>query len=291
MRWRTVFAEGYWSLAANLSQTIAASLTVLIGMLLLGLFIGLGSWTLAWSNHVKQELTVHVYFTQTATRQQETEFVRRLQSNSYVKAGGIKFVSREEAFKIMARQAPELVSGLPSNPLGDALSLTPSRPENVDRLYRSITAHAPRFVHRVRDGKQISHRVLQVAHIIEGVFFGAAAILVATSILLIANTIRLSVFSRRREIEVMKLVGATNWFVRAPFMVEGLLCGLGGALAAVFVLLLGRVFLMPALLPHLSGDNGVHALSFPLTAMMLVAMGLVVGAAGSGVTLRRFLRI
>lgn len=129
MRWRTVFAEGYWSLAANLSQTIAASLTVLIGMLLLGLFIGLGSWTLAWSNHVKQELTVHVYFTQTATRQQETEFVRRLQSNSYVKAGGIKFVSREEAFKIMARQAPELVSGLPSNPLGDALSLTPSRPE------------------------------------------------------------------------------------------------------------------------------------------------------------------
>lgn len=146
-------------------------------------------------------------------------------------------------------------------------------------------------MHRVRDGKQISHRVLQVAHIIEGVFFGAAAILVATSILLIANTIRLSVFSRRREIEVMKLVGATNWFVRAPFMVEGLLCGLGGALAAVFVLLLGRVFLMPALLPHLSGDNGVHALSFPLTAMMLVAMGLVVGAAGSGVTLRRFLRI
>ena len=63
--------------------------------------------------------------------------------------------------------------------------------------------------------------------------------------MLIANTIRLSIFSRRREIEVMKLVGATNWFVRGPFMVEGLICGLGGSLAAVILLVIGKEVVLP----------------------------------------------
>jgi cell division transport system permease protein len=292
MRWRTVVAEGYWSLAANLSQTIAASMTVLIGMLLLGLFVGLGSWTLSWSNHVKSQLTVHVYFTKSATSAEETAFARKIQQSPYVKPGGIRFITSAEALQTMKKQAPELVQGLPSNPLGDAFELTPRTPESVDKLYKSIVSPTlPLGVNRVRDGRQISHRILQVAHVIEGVFFAAAAVLIAASVLLIANTIRLSVFSRRREIEVMKLVGATNWFVRGPFMVEGLLCGLGGALGAICILFLGRAFLLPSVLPNLSGDTGVHALSFPITALILLTIGLVVGALGSGLTLRRFLQV
>ena len=82
--------------------------------------------------------------------------------------------------------------------------------------------------------------MLQVGGVISVVFLVGVILLVIASTLLIANTIRLSIFSRRREIEVMKLVGATNWFVRGPFMVEGLLCGLGGSLAAVILLLLGK---------------------------------------------------
>ena len=84
---------------------------------------------------------------------------------------------------------------------------------------------------------------------IELVFLIAVLVLLGASVLLIANTIRLSIFSRRREIEVMKLVGATNWFVRGPFMLEGLLCGLGGALAAVVLLLLGKEAVLPAIIP------------------------------------------
>jgi cell division transport system permease protein len=291
VRWRTVIAEGYWSLAANLSQTIAASLTVLIGMLLLGMFIGLGSWTLAWSNHVKQELTVHVYFTPDANRAEETRYASQLAENPYAKTGGIRFVSKTEGFRIMQKQDSELTESLSSNPLGDAFTITPRTPESVNKLYASLTASAPSFVLRIRDGKQISHRILQVAHVIEGIFFAAAAVLVAASILLIANTIRLSVFSRRREIEVMKLVGATNWFIRGPFVVEGIACGLGGSLVAVVLLLLGRTLLLPAVLPSLSGGQGVHALRFSLTALILLVMGVSVGAIGSGLTLRRFLRV
>jgi cell division transport system permease protein len=292
MRWRSVIAEGWWSLAANLSQTVAASLTVLIGMLLLGLFIGLGTWTLAWSNHVKRELAVHVYFQPNATRSAETALLRRLQVDPYVKAGGIRFISKEAAFRQMEKRTPDLTEALPFNPLGDTFELTPTRPEDVDRLYDSLVKPGlPPHVHDVSDGRQISHRVLQVAHVVEAIFFAAALALVAASVLLIANTIRLSVFSRRREIEVMKLVGATNWHVRAPFMVEGLLCGLIGSLVAVVLLLLGRLFLLPTIVPSLSGDADVHALGFPLTALLLLAMGLGVGALGSALTLRRFLRV
>ena len=90
----------------------------------------------------------------------------------------------------------------------------------------------------------------------------------------------------------MKLVGATNWFVRGPFMLEGLLCGLAGAIGAVVLLILGKSLVLPTLLHgplHTSSD--VHAIAFELNAMMLVAIGLALGAAGSGLTIRRFLQV
>src|SRR5207253_10882774 len=102
-------------------------------------------------------------------------------------------------------------------------------------------------------------------------FILATIVLLVASTLLIANTIRLSIFSRRREIEVMKLVGATNWFVRGPFMVEGLLCGLAGSLLAVFFLILGKEIALPAILHHaLSTSPDVHALGSPMPSLILL---------------------
>jgi len=123
------------------------------------------------------------------------------------------------------------------------------------------------------------------------VFTIATIILLIASVLLIANTIRLSIFSRRREIEVMKLVGATNWFVRGPFMLEGLLCGLAGSILAVAFLTLGKVVVLSTFSSHLNGDGDVKALAFPMIALILIGMGLGLGAVGSGLTIRRFLRI
>ena len=106
--------------------------------------------------------------------------------------------------------------------------------------------------------------------------------LLASSALLIANTIRLSIFSRRREIEVMKLVGATNWFVRGPFMLEGLICGVLGSLSAVILLLLGKALLLERLDERFDLTEGVAAWSFPTIALILVLVGVSVGAVGSG---------
>jgi cell division transport system permease protein len=89
----------------------------------------------------------------------------------------------------------------------------------------------------------------------------------------------------------MKLVGATNWFVRGPFMVEGLLCGLGGSLAAVVLLLVGKEVALPAILGHIKDSSEVHAWPFELNALIIVGVGLLLGAVGSGLTLRRFLKV
>ena len=104
------------------------------------------------------------------------------------------------------------------------------------------------------------------------VFLVAVIVLLVASVLLIANTIRLSIFSRRREIEVMKLVGATNWFVRGPFMLEGLLCGLVGSFAAVLLLFLGKEIALPAILGHIDTTRPTcRRSSFALTALSLMA--------------------
>ena len=110
-------------------------------------------------------------------------------------------------------------------------------------------------------GKKTAKRILRVARVIEIVFLLAVLVLLAASTLLIANTIRLSIFSRRREIEVMKLVGATNWFVRGPFMLEGLICGLAGSVLAVILLVLGKAIALPAILGHISDSSDAHALA------------------------------
>jgi cell division transport system permease protein len=291
-RFRLLVSEAWRSLGANLSTTVAATMTVLIGMFLLGLFIALGSWTVSWSNHVKKQLVVKVYFLPSATTQQKNAVSRNLAQSAYVAPGGVKYISKETAFAQMKRRYPELVKNLTSNPLPDSLDVTPNKAENVDKLYTSIVEpKKPPGVGKVNDGKRISHRILQVAHVIEIVFTVATLVLLIASILLISNTIRLSIFSRRREIEVMKLVGATNWFVRGPFMLEGLICGFFGSLLAVFFLVLGKAIALPSILPHLSGDSDVQALSFPLTALILIGMGLGLGAIGSGLTIRRFLQV
>jgi cell division transport system permease protein len=292
-RLKLLIAEAWRSLGANLSTTVAATMTVLIGMFLLGLFIALGTWTVSWSNHVKKELVVKVYFSNDATTAQKNDLARSLQQNQYVKQpNGIRYVPKGRAFEQMKKRYPELVKNLTSNPLPDSLEVTPNRGENVDKLYDSIVLpKLPPGVRKVNDGKQVSHRILKVAHVIEVVFTLATGVLLIASILLISNTIRLSIFSRRREIEVMKLVGATNWFVRGPFMLEGLICGLFGSLLAVFFLILGKAIALPSILPHLSGDSDVRALGFPETALILLGMGLALGAVGSGLTIRRFLRV
>ena len=289
-RLRLLFSEAWSSITANISTTFAATMTVLIGMFLLGLFIALGTWVLSWSDHVKKELQVKVYFAAGASDAQEVEVGQELRKDPRVKL--VTFVSKEKAEKQMREKFPELYrTPLPSNPLPDAWIVTPVKGEYTPDIGRAAQKAHFAGVNDVRWGSKTADRVLTIAEVIWVAFLVAVVLLVTASTLLIANTIRLSIFARRREIEVMKLVGATNWFVRGPFMLEGLLCGLGGSLLAVILLVIGKEVALPSILPHIGGGSDVHALPFALNALALLGAGLLLGAAGSGLTLRRFLQV
>ena len=288
-RFRLLFSEAWSSITANISTTFAATMTVLIGMFLLGLFIALGTWVLSWSDHIKRELQVKVYFATTATDEQEAAVGQALKKLPHVKV--VTFMSKERAFAQQSRQYPDLYKNVTSNPLPDAWIVTPITGDDTPELGRRIKAAGYPGVDDVNWGSGTARRVLTIAEVIWIAFLVAVVLLVIASTLLIANTIRLSIFARRREIEVMKLVGATNWFVRGPFMLEGLLCGLGGAIMAVVLLVIGKEVALPALLPHIGGGSDVHALPFALNAMALIVAGLLLGAAGSGLTMRRFLQV
>ena len=201
------------------------------------------------------------------------------------------YISKEQALEIMRKRSPELVKDLTYNPLPNAYEVTPKRAEDVEAIARDLRLQNFAGVEKVDFGRATARRIIKVGQVISIIFFGVVILLLAASGLLIANTIRLSIYARRREIEVMKLVGASNWFVRGPFMLEGLFCGLAGAVLAVFLLLLGKEIALPAILGRVDADSDVQALAFAWTALILVGLGLLLGAAGSGLTLRRFLRV
>ena len=291
-RFKLLLSEAVRSLFANVSTTAAATMTVLIGMFLLGFLIGLSTWAFSLSNHYKRELVVKVYFNHgVADSGKEVNAVRaKLAANPLVKS--VTPVTAEQGLAQMRKKNPELFQGstLPYNPLGPALTVQPKRGEDTVKIADTLQPRPP-GVHDVNYGKKTAHKLLTAAKVIDIFFVLAVIVLLVSSTLLIGNTIRLAIFSRRREIEVMKLVGATNWFIRGPFMLEGLITGLVGSLAAILLLALGKEIALPRIMPHVIRASDIHAWPFGVTALIILGTGLLLGAAGSGLTSRRFLQV
>jgi cell division transport system permease protein len=294
---KMMLGEAVRSIGANISTTVAATMTVLIGMFLLGLVIAFATYARSWSDDVKSGLVVKVFHDRDATPKQINAVRVLIEKDPRVDKNRIEFVSSAEGLRRMREERPDLFStSLPWNPLGPAWTVYPTRAEYVDEIAASLGGGTkanpyPVGVHQVTYGEEKAKRILKVANIINAIFGIAVLVLLSAAAILIANTIRLSIFARRREIEVMKLVGATNWFVRGPFMLEGLICGLVGSLLAVVLLFVSKEAALPSLLPRLTSDPDVQALGFWLNAFILLGLGLLLGAAGSGLTLRRFLRV
>jgi len=291
-RFKLLLSEAVRSLFANVSTTAAATMTVLIGMFLLGFLIGLSTWAFSLSNHYKRELVVKVYFNHgVADSGKEVNAVRaKLAANPLVKS--VTPVTAEQGLAQMRKKNPELFQGstLPYNPLGPALTVQPKRGEDTVKIADTLQPRPP-GVHDVNYGKKTAHKLLTAAKVIDIFFVLAVIVLLVSSTLLIGNTIRLAIFSRRREIEVMKLVGATNWFIRGPFMLEGLITGLVGSLAAILLRALGKEIALPRIMPHVIRASDIHAWPFGVTALIILGTGLLLGAAGSGLTIRRFLQV
>ena len=160
MRFRIILAEAWRSLVSNVSTTVAATMTVLIGMFLLGLFIALGSWVVSWSDHVKKEVVVRVFFCTRmscgydASAQQINAVAAQLNADTRVK--DFTFVSREEALKRMQKRMPQVFKvGLPSNPLPASEEVVPKRAEDAAGIYASFTPHS-QGVESISSGQKVA---------------------------------------------------------------------------------------------------------------------------------------
>jgi cell division transport system permease protein len=298
-RWGFFGGEAVRSLRNNLATTLAATVTVLIVMYLLGVGVWLGSYVYNSTQAVKQDLTIKVFLDDKATEAQTLAIRRTLVADPRVDAPSVTYVSKDDAYlrmkKQMGKDAPILKFVPPgtfpasweakAKDANDLPAIAASL-RGVKGLDRDPSQENPNY------GGQTSDRALKVIGAIGAVIAVVAVVLALAAVLLIGNTIRLSIFARRREVEVMKLVGATNWFVRWPFMLEGILCGTLGAAAAILMLLVTR-----AVLPDIvTSDDGFLASSAPtidpgLLSLVILAAGFALGALGSGLTMRKFLRV
>jgi cell division transport system permease protein len=292
MRWRFFFWEALASIRSNAATTMAATVTVLIVTFLLGIFVTTAWWVYHYAVGVRNEVTVKLYLPSTYANNQvkRGEVANQVKALPYLKSW--EYVSPEAALKKLSPSAQKAAKSLNYNPLPPAFYV-----KLTDANHASVTAAAAQKIAAVHNcgsppcvtyGKKITDRVLNTLKYILYFVFGLMLLLGIAAVVLIQNTIRLSIFSRRREIEVMKLVGATNAFVRLPFMLEGMLTGLLGAVGAL--LLLAIVYVA------LNGyDRGLtdpaRLVGVPLLIAMLSVFGLLLGAFGSGITLRRFLRV
>ena len=292
MRWRFFFWEALASIRANAATTLAATVTVLIVTFLLGIFVSTSWWVYDYAVGVRNQVTVKLYLPGVYATDSVKRGVVANQVQALPNVKSFSYVSPDDAVKQLSKSEQQAIQTLPSNPLPPAFYV-----KLVDANRAAATAAAAQKITAVRDcgsppcvtyGKKITDRVLNTLKYVLYFVFGLMILLGVAAVVLIQNTIRLSIFSRRREIEVMKLVGATNAFVRLPFMLEGMLTGFLGAVGALGLLAVVYV--------ALNGyDRGLtdpaRLVGLPLLIGMLAAFGLLLGAFGSGLTLRRFLRV
>jgi cell division transport system permease protein len=241
---------------------------------------------------------------QQAPPTQVQELQSKLQAIPHVQS--VHFVSKDQAKTILserlqAENRENIVAELPGahNPLPASFNVQPDDLSNLGSIRAAITPPGANgkptpispLINDINDSRDDAAKISGATTAVRWVLGVVSALLLIASLLLVANTIRLSIYARRREVEVMRLVGATNWFIRWPFMVEGLVCGLVGAGIAIGFLLLGKTVIVDPLKNNFDLLRAGDTIGFASLAIVLVAVAMTVSAMGSGLTLRRFLRI
>jgi cell division transport system permease protein len=276
----------------NAAPTFAALATVLVTMLVVGVFIPAVEVTNDAANTVQSRLIVDVYMKTNATAADDARVQRELRALPHVKT--VQFESKAQAYKQQSAQNPAAYALLTTNPLPDTFHVIPANPTQVLAVHRELTPGGGPIdpeIQSVSNKKNYTKKALELTSAVKWGGLAFAVLLTIASILLIANTIRLSLYARRREVEVMKLVGATDWFIRWPFVIEGVIVGAAGGVLAIMVLAITKIALLDPLFSGWALVSQVRTIAFPALIAVLLAASAVVSAVGSGLSLRRFLRV
>jgi cell division transport system permease protein len=285
--------EALRAVRRNAWPSIAALIAVLVTMLVLGAFIPAVQAGNYVANVVRARLIVDVFMKNNATAADEARVRHELLALHHVKS--VQFVSKEQAYQQEVQADPQggwqLIG---TNPLPDTFHVYPDNPSNVLAVHAALTPGGGALdpaIGSVSNKKQDTRKALELTSAVRYGGLAFAALLTLASVLLIANTIRLSLYARRREVEVMKLVGATDWFIRWPFVIEGVVVGATGGLLAIALLGLVKVTLLDPLFSGWALVSEIKTMGFPVLMLILVGASVAVSALGSGLSLRRFLRV
>lgn len=296
--------EAFRALRRNGAPSMAAIVTTVVTVILLGVLIPIFQTTQAKSNQVRDSLETRVAIFDDATKAEIAKLEDQLRAIPHV--ASVRLISKSEALDELTedlgkQKSGELLTQLHSNPLPANFSVKADDASNLDSVETAITPPGPNgkpqpispIIQDQFNRQEDSKKIEQVTSALKIVLTVITALLIIASLMLVGNTIRLSIYTRRREVEVMRLVGATRWFIRWPFMIEGVVVGFFGGLVAILILWLGKLTIVDPLsnsIGFLAAQNAT-TLSFPALVAILFAAAVLVSAVGSGVTLRRFLKV
>ena len=289
--------EALRGMTRNAVPSFAALASVLVTLLVLGVFIPIVQATTGAANEVRGRVLVNVYLKSNATQADIARVGALIRDNDQVEK--VQFVSKAKALAEEKAKNPEAYQLLGSNPLPDTFRVTPKNPDDTAELRAALAPQTPGggettvdpAIQVVKDSKDDTQKILTATKVVKYTTGLLAVLLVIASVLLISNTIRLSVFSRRREIHVMKLVGATDGFIRWPFVLEGTIVGALGAILAVLLLGVLKVALVDPLVSDFALLAAPQTLGFGALVAILLGAGILVSALGSAISLRRFLSV
>ncbi len=289
--------EAMRALKRNAIPSFAAMATVLVTVLVLGVFIPVVQATTGAANEVRDKVIADVYLKTDVKKRDIARVERLLKAEPLV--GKVVFISKEQAFKTESARNPRAYELLGSNPLPDTFRITPRNPDEIGKLKDALAPQAPGggttvvdpAIDEVKNREEDTNKILSVTRVVKITMALLAGLLGVASMLLIANTIRLSLYARRREVEVMKLVGATDWFIRWPFVLEGVIVGAVGGVLAILLLAVVKIAVVDPLAADFALIAAPDTIDFPLLIGILLAAAVAVSALGSGLSLRKFLRV
>lgn len=268
-------------------MAFASISTVALSLGVLGAFVLAAMGANNFAARQMKEFEIAVFMTGKATQSQADASADRIRAMAGVENVVVK--DRDREWAVFKRQHPDIESaGLPLNPLPYALVVRLSDKSRTAAVAQEIRRMPG--VDRVQEARATLERVMAVARVVRVVGAAGAVMLLLTAVFIISNAIKLTLYARQREIRIMQLVGATNWFIRVPLVIEGVVFGAAGALVAWVLLQAGSGYFahVSRKVLRLLADAGSDVQPGEM-AVALVTVGVAIGALGSMVSIRRFL--
>jgi cell division transport system permease protein len=285
--------QGFKSVAKNKMMSIASISTVVASLLILGIFLITMFNVDFLVKDVESGVEIKVYLKDDITNNQKAEIESQMKLTQGVTA--VEYESKEEAlekFKAQLGDNSELVAGINAEEvMPSSYIIKMEGPKFVQGTVEKLKTLSG--IDEIKDGGQIVDKLMQITGFVKTLGISLLAILTIVSVFLISNTIKLTVLARRREIGIMKYIGATDWFIRWPFVIEGLFLGLIGAVISALIVGYGYVLASNAVARNMmSLIRLVDPMDIvPYMSAAFAAMGLLIGSVGSIISMRKFLKV